>query len=226
MTAAAIVAAAGRGERLGADVPKALLPVGGRPLVVHAVRMLRQAGVETIVVAAPAQSVEEVRSLVPEAVVVAGGATRQASVRLALAALPAEIDVVLVHDAARGLAPVSVILAVLAAVDAGADAVVPVIPLADTVKEVDGAGVVVRTVDRSALRAVQTPQGFRRSVLEHAHAAGPAAGDGATDDAALVEALGLQVATVPGAPEAMKVTTPADVRVAELLAAGAVHRVR
>lgn len=227
MTIAAIVAAAGRGERLGAEVPKALLPVAGRPLVVHAVRMLREAGVETIVVAAPSQALEEMTAVLPDAVVVAGGATRQESVRLALAALPATIDVVLVHDAARGLAPVSVAAAVIAALNDGADAVVPVVPLADTVKEVDATGGVVRTVDRSALRAIQTPQGFRRSVLEKAHAEPVAAGSiAATDDAALVEALGVRVATVAGAAEALKVTTPADVRVAELIASAGTHRVR
>jgi 2-C-methyl-D-erythritol 4-phosphate cytidylyltransferase/2-C-methyl-D-erythritol 2,4-cyclodiphosphate synthase len=144
-------------------------------------------------------------------------------VRLALAALPADADVVLVHDAARAFVPGEMVARVLAAVRSGAEAVVPVLPLADTVKEVDSSGVVRRTVDRERLRAAQTPQGFRRDVLERAH--GPAAeqpGAAATDDAALAERLGVRVVTVEGAPEAMKVTTPWDLRVVRaLLADGA-----
>ena len=208
MTVAAIVAAAGRGERLGAHVPKALVEVGGRPLVAHAVARLRAAGCSEVVVAAPAEAVDRFAALLPDATVIAGGATRQASVAAALQTLPADVDVVLVHDAARGLAPSSVAEAVIAAVRAGADAVVPVLPLADTVKEVDSAGWVRRTLDRAALRAVQTPQGFRRLVLERAH---QAAGSGDSyDDASLVEALGLTVRTVPGDPAALKITTAAD----------------
>jgi 2-C-methyl-D-erythritol 4-phosphate cytidylyltransferase len=213
----AIVPAAGRGERLGAGRPKALLDVGGAPLLVHAVHALSGAGVEAVVVAAPPASTAEVTALVPGAVVVAGGATRQESVRRALAALPHDVEVVLVHDAARAFAPVALIESVAAAVVAGADAVVPVVPVADTVKQVDERGVVVATVDRSMLRAVQTPQGFRRSLLEAAHRQ-PGAGD-ATDDAALVEAMGTTVVTVPGSPEAFKVTRPFDVAVAEALLA-------
>ena len=216
MTVGAIVAAGGRGERLGADVAKALVLLGGEPLVVHACRALRSAGVEEVVVAAPAESVDAVAALLPEVRVVAGGATRTASVRRALAELSSDVDVVLVHDAARALAPPSLVRRVVEAVDAGADAVVPVVPVADTVKQVDMRGVVVATVDREMLRAVQTPQGFRRSVLVAAHDAGGADID-ATDDAGLVERLGVTVLTVPGAVEAMKVTTPADLLVADAL---------
>lgn len=208
MTAAAIVAAAGRGERLGARVPKALVEVCGAPLVVHAVTVMRSAGCDDVIVAAPPESVEEFARLVPGASVIAGGATRQASVAAALQMLPADVDVVLVHDAARGLAPATVAETVIAAVRAGADAVVPVLPLADTVKEVDSAGWVRRTLDRAALRAVQTPQGFRRLVLERAHQSATS-GD-SLDDASLVEALGLTVRTVPGDPAALKITTRAD----------------
>jgi 2-C-methyl-D-erythritol 4-phosphate cytidylyltransferase len=110
--------------------------------------------------------------------------------------------------------PPDVVRRVLAALDAGADAVVPVLPLADTVKEVDDERAVVRTIERSSLRAVQTPQGFRRDVLERAHASGLSA---ATDDAALVEAIGGGVMTVDGSPEALKVTTPFDLIVAEAI---------
>ena len=210
MTVAAIVAAAGRGERLGASMPKALVEVCGAPLVVHAVDRLRASGCDVVVVAAPVDAVEQFRALVGSATVIAGGATRQASVASALETLPTDVDVVLVHDAARGLAPATVAQAVIAAVRAGADAVIPVLPVADTVKEVDSAGWVRRTLDRGALRAVQTPQGFRRLVLERAHQS--ATHGDSPDDASLVEALGLTVRTVPGDAAALKITTPVDVR--------------
>lgn len=217
MRVGALVPAAGRGDRLGPGAPKALRALAGEPLLVHAVRALRAcADVGPVVVAAPPDDVRHVRGLVPDALVVAGGAERSDSVRRALAALPADVDVVLVHDAARCLVPAEVVERVVAAVRAGADAVVPVLPLADTVKEVDG-DVVVRTASRADLRAVQTPQGFRRAVLERAHARTA----DATDDAALVEALGLPVTTVPGHEEAFKVTRPLD-----LLLAAAVLRGR
>ena len=215
MTTAAIVVAAGRGERLGAAAPKALVRVGGLTLLEHAVAAMAAAAVDLLVVTAPADHLEQFGSLVPTARVVAGGETRQESVRLALAALPADVDVVLIHDAARAFVPGEVVSRVLAAVRAGAEAVVPVVALPDTVKEVDGAQV-VRTVDRSSLRAVQTPQGFRREVLERAHAAGLT---NATDDAGLVEAIGVAVTTVEGSAEALKVTTPFDLAVAESLLA-------
>lgn len=223
---AAIVPAAGRGERLGPGTPKALRLLGGAPLLVHAVRALAQArSVDLVVVAAPVDQVAEVRSLLADhhagaaLSVVAGGATRVESVRLALAQLPDAVDVVLVHDAARPLAPVELIDAVAAAVRAGADGVVPGVPVADTVKRVDAGDAerVLETVDRSSLRAVQTPQGFRREVLEQAHL-GAAAGD-ATDDAALVERLGRVVTVIPGSEEAFKVTRPLDLVLAEAVLA-------
>lgn len=224
MSTAAVVPAAGRGERLGPGTPKALRFLGGVPLLVHSVRALAAArSVELVVVAAPPADLALVRSLLTghdaraEVRVVAGGATRQESVRLALAALPDGVDVVLVHDAARPLVPVDLVDTVAAAVREGADGVVPALPLADTVKQVDGAGVVVATLDRSALRAVQTPQGFRRSVLEEAHLA---AGDAmATDDAGLVERSGVRVSVVPGSEEAFKVTRPLDLVLAEAVLA-------
>ena len=216
MTVGAIVAAGGRGERLGYAMPKALVALGGEPLVAHACRALRDAGVTEIVVAAPAESIDAIAALVAGARVVEGGVTRTASVRRALAELSSDVDIVLVHDAARALAPPSLVERVVAAVAAGADAVVPVVAVADTIKQVDEGGAVVTTVDREMLRAVQTPQGFRRPVLVAAHEAAGTDG-GATDDAGLVERLGGRVITVAGSAEAMKVTTPADLRTAETL---------
>lgn len=224
---AALVAAAGRGERLGPGGPKALRTVGGTPLLLLAVRTLAEApSVALVVVAAPPDGLDEVEALLVEVGgaelrVVAGGDSRQESVARALAVLPADVDVVLVHDAARALVPVALVESVVAAVRAGADAVVPGLPVADTVKSVGGDEVVTSTVDRTLLRMVQTPQGFRRGVLEAAHAA--AALDGATtpatDDAGLVERLGGSVLVVPGADDAFKITRPLDLLLAEALVA-------
>jgi 2-C-methyl-D-erythritol 4-phosphate cytidylyltransferase len=189
--------------------------LAGEPLLVHAVRSLRATpAVGPVVVAAPPDDCDDVCSLLADldVTVVAGGAERQASVARALAALPPLVELVLVHDAARCLVPTTVVEAVVAALRAGAPAVVPVLPVGDTIKQVDAEGTVVRTVPRAALRAVQTPQGFARDVLERAHRTGA---PGATDDASLVEALGLPVATVPGAEEAFKVTRPLDLLLAE-----------
>ncbi|HEY0217447.1 MAG TPA: 2-C-methyl-D-erythritol 4-phosphate cytidylyltransferase, partial [Cellulomonas sp.] len=164
--------------------------------------------------------------------VVEGSTSRQASVAAGLAALPPEVDVVLVHDAARALASSALVRAVEQAVRAGHRAVVPGLPVADTIKQVgepehpgDEARPVVATVPRATMRAVQTPQGFERALLDAAHAAGrDRAVDestAATDDAALVEALGERVWVVPGEDSAMKITTTRDLAVAELLARGA-----
>ena len=214
----AIVPAAGLGVRLGPGAPKALRDLAGEPLLVHAVRGLRACPqIGPVVVAAPAPDVEEVARLLAayDVLVVAGGAQRQDSVRLALAALPGEVDLVLVHDAARCLVPAPVVEAVVEALHAGAAAVIPVLPMSDTVKQVDGTRV-VGTLDRAVLRAVQTPQGFRRDVLERAHAASCSA---ATDDAWLVEALGEVVSTVPGNDEGFKITRPLDLVLAEAVLA-------
>ena len=222
MRSAAVVAAAGGGERLGAGVPKALCLLAGEPLIVHAVRRLVSAGVESVVVAAPATMVVEIgRTLRPVTddlpfVVVAGGPTRRQSVAASLRELPDDAGLVLVHDAARPLVPVGVVTRVLGALRAGADAVVPAVPVDDTVKEVAD-GRVVRTVDRLSLRAVQTPQGFSRQLLARAHAEWRGAEP--TDDAAMVEALGVPVTVVEGAPEAFKITRPLDLRLAEAVLA-------
>ena len=219
---AAVVPAAGRGERLGGGPAKALREIAGAPLLLHAVRALTAApSVDLVVVSAPAESVETVRALLdPGAGVVAGGPTRPESVRCALVALPDDVDVVLVHDAARPFVPASVVEAVIAAVRGGHDAVVPVLPVTDTIKRVAPDGRVLATLRRDELVAVQTPQGFLRSVLVEAHQrAADDIADDATDDAVLVERLGCPVWTVAGAEEAFKVTTPADLVRAEAMLA-------
>jgi len=218
---AAIVPAAGRGERLGPGAPKALRSIAGIPILVHAVRSLVECGrIDLVVVAAPptTEGAAEVRGLLSSfgdsVHVVPGGDTRQRSVALALEAVPATYDIVLVHDAARALTPPSLVTAVVDAVATGHDAVIPVLPVADTIKAVNPGGTTVTaTVDRSTLRAVQTPQGFRRYLLVKAHAAATASDT--TDDAGLVERLGLPVTVVPGHAEAFKITTPFDLLLAE-----------
>jgi 2-C-methyl-D-erythritol 4-phosphate cytidylyltransferase len=218
MTVAAILVAAGAGTRLGAGVPKAFCLVKGRTLLDHALsRFVEHEDVRHVIAVVPAGFVAELAGFVAElgdgVVVVAGGDQRSDSVAAGLAALPDEVEFVLVHDAARPFVPAAVITRVVAALRSGADAVIPAIPVVDTVKRVFE-GVVVETIDRSALRAVQTPQGFRRSVLAAAHAQGA----GATDDAALVERAGVEVAVVDGADESFKITRPWDLMIAEALA--------
>ena len=204
-----VVVAAGRGERLGAGRPKALVEVAGRPLLAWALEGAAAAGLTDVVVVAPSDRLDEVRALAPGAVVVAGGDSRQASVAAGLAALP-PVGLVLVHDAARAFVPPQVYAAVLDALRSGAQAVVPGVPPADTLRHLDDG-----PVDRSRVVAVQTPQGFDRDVLERAHAAGGT--QVATDDAGLVEALGVPVQVVEGSEEGFKVTRPLDVLLAEAL---------
>jgi 2-C-methyl-D-erythritol 4-phosphate cytidylyltransferase len=214
--AAVVVAAGGAGARLGDGPPKALRLLGGEPLLTHAVRRLTAANsVGLLVVAAPPGHEPAIRQLVDQAIVVTGGRERQQSVAAALAAVPPEFEIVLVHDAARALTPPALVEQVAAAVRAGHDAVIPVLPVTDTITRVDPAGVVVTTPERSTLRAVQTPQGFRRAVLAAAHT--NAGDDVATDDAGLVARLGVPVHTIPGSPYAMKITTWSDLLVAEAM---------
>ena len=215
---AVLVPAAGAGVRLGPGGPKALRLLDGEPLLVHAVRRIAAApSVRMIVVAAPPADVEAVRTLltpIAPVFVVTGGAERQESVATALAAVPADVEIVLVHDAARALTPPGLIESVAAAVRGGLPAVIPVLPVVDTIKEVGPGEVVHGTVDRSVLRSVQTPQGFRRDVLAAAHAA---ATDPLTDDAGLVEKAGVAVTCVPGSDLALKITRPLDLVLAEAL---------
>lgn len=237
MTTLAILTAAGSGTRLGRDLPKALVDLDGFPLVVHAARRLAASGVvDSLVVTCPPGLATTLRDVVAQdphvdvpVRVVEGGGTRQASVAAGLALAEPDDDVVLVHDAARPLAPPQLVRRVADAVRAGHAAVVPGLPVTDTVKRVapasaaDAPGVerVVETPDRALLRAVQTPQGFDRALLERAHTEGAARASAeeaaATDDAGLVETLGEAAYVVAGEEAAMKITTERDLRVAALL---------
>ena len=216
MHAVGIVAAAGSGLRLGAERPKALVPLKGRALVCWAVDTLREAGVADVVVAVPAAEIGAFSTVLPvEVRLVAGGGSRTASVRAALQ-VAGEADAVLVHDAARPLTPPDVVVRVLEAIRAGAPAVVPVLPVVDTTVLVDDDGLIRDAVAREPLRRVQTPQGFDRDTLLAAYAALPEDAD-LTDDAAVVRAAGVPVRTVAGDDRSAKITVPHDLELAELL---------
>jgi len=214
----AVLAAAGRGERLGSDRPKAFARLGGRPLLAESLERLENSGwIDAIVIAAPPEW-EEPSILVAEEIAatkvsscVAGGESRSESVRLALAEVPADAAVVLVHDAARPLLPEAVIERVLAPLSEGWDGAVPTVPLADTVKRVE-ADRVVETLRRDDLVAVQTPQAFLADVLRRAVGGDVSA---ATDCASLVEAQGGRVKVVEGDPRLRKVTDAADLALVE-----------
>jgi 2-C-methyl-D-erythritol 4-phosphate cytidylyltransferase len=220
-TTVAVVPAAGSGERLGAGRAKAFVKLGGKPLLEHALDGLRASGVvDAVVVAVPPALTDEAKLIFGGAAeIVAGGADRTESVRLALEAV-GDAEFVLVHDAARALTPAALIVRVVRALEAGHSAVVPGLPLADTIKAVDANGAVLGTPERAGLRAIQTPQGFRTDVLRRAYQR--AAGRIVTDDASLVEQTGTPVQIVDGDPMAFKITTPMDLLLAEaVLAAGA-----
>ena len=214
----AVVPAAGSGERLGAGIAKAFVDLDGRSMLEMAVDGLIGSGViERVVVAVPADRVDEASSsLGTRAVVVAGGAQRTDSVRSALAAA-GDPDFILVHDAARALTPAEQIRRVVAALKDGMRAVIPVLPVVDTVKAVDANGVVLGTPERAGLRAVQTPQGFETGLLRRAY--DQTSSGTATDDAALVENLGVPVHTVAGDVMAFKITTPLDLTLARAVLA-------
>ncbi len=237
---AVVVVAAGRGERFAGAVPKALEQIHGRALLVHALEQIAkvdEAGTQRltqVVVVGPPAHLSEVREICDRwpglaIEVVAGGRERLDSVSAALNMLRPDIEIVLVHDAARAFTPPVVFERVIEAVTNGADGVVPVLAVVDTIKEVDADGRVRRTVPRDSLRAVQTPQGFARAVLVHAHSdfalavhRATQAGEPAppsTDDAGMVEAAGYGVVVVAGDPDAFKVTTPFDRLIADSLVA-------
>ena len=207
---AAIIAAAGSGERFGATLPKALITLGNRTLIEHAVAALAPIASE-IVICAPAGYEKQIQELVgADITVVTGGTTRSDSVRAGITALTGKNKYVLVHDAARALASTQLAKNVLAALEKGEVAVIPGLELIDTVKSVDASGHVTSTPDRASLRRVQTPQGFDLEILKKAHSSGA----NATDDGALVEAIGHKVLIINGEDRALKITTPADLATA------------
>ncbi len=219
---AVVIAAGGAGRRMGGaiGVRKQYLELAGEPVLARALKpFLWHPWVEWAVVALPPDDAAAPPAWLTadgRVSVVAGGAERTDSVRAALEAVPEEADVVLVHDAARPLVKRKLIDRVLAAVVGGAGAI-PVVPVDDTIKEIDAEGRVVATLDRARLRRVQTPQAFPRALLLEAHRRALADGVGATDDAALVERIGGTVVAVEGLPENLKITGPRDLLVAEAM---------
>ncbi|SFS17282.1 2-C-methyl-D-erythritol 2,4-cyclodiphosphate synthase [Microbacterium sp. cf046] len=220
---AVIVVAAGSGTRLAAGVPKAFVGIDEHSMLRHALTRVFDGPQAQVVIVAPEgregdaltdalAAAGDRRDLVT---IVAGGPTRQSSVAAGLGALWGDVDVVLVHDAARALTPPAVFERVIAAVDAGRPGAIPVLPVIDTIKRVEDASIVA-AVDRAELSAAQTPQGFRRSILDAAY---EIADREYTDDAALVAAAGHTVAVVDGDPLAFKITTPADLDRARSLVA-------
>jgi len=218
--AVAIVLAAGSGERLGQDRPKAFVELAGRPLLAHAVgAALTCPEISLVVVAAPPGGEDLAHAMVESLgahAVVTGGTTRRASVWAALQAVPADAAAIVCHDAARPFAPPGLFARVLAALD-GADGVVPVVPVPDTVKRVDG-DVVLGTEPREGLVLAQTPQAFLAPALREAHERAEREGAEMTDDAAALERAGFRVRTVPGEPGNFKITTPEDLARAETIA--------
>lgn len=209
-----IVVAGGSGQRFGAPKQFASL-FGDERVIDRSCDVARSCAGRVVVVLPSADQVENWRAARPDDVAVVGGSTRSESVRAGLAAVPADADIVCVHDAARPLATAALFEAVVAAVRAGADGAVPALPVTDTVKVVDPSGAVVSTPDRSTLVTVQTPQAFAASVLRAAHASGAEG----TDDAALVEQAGGRVVVVTGESWNHKITDPADLDRARALLA-------
>lgn len=220
MIAAAIIVAAGRGERAGGPLPKQYRPVLGRPAIAWSVGAFEDSGVETIIVVANPEHEAALSEALPgrRVQVVLGGATRTDSVRAGLTSA-ANADIVLIHDAARpGLTP-DIVRALIARIEAGAVAVAPALPVADSLLRADAAGAVSAEVDRSGAMRVQTPQAFRADVLRAAYAAAPP-GAVFSDDLAVVRAAGRQTHVIPGNQRLMKITYPEDVAMLERLLSG------
>jgi 2-C-methyl-D-erythritol 4-phosphate cytidylyltransferase len=213
----AVVPAAGLGERLAVGVPKAFFQLGGQSLVERAVAGLLESGVvDRAVVAVPPDCTDRAKLVLGGGtVIVAGGSTRVESVRLALAAV-GEPEFVLVHDAARPLTPPELAVRVVERLRSGHRAVVPALPVPDTIKAVDANGAVLGTPERAGLRAVQTPQGFCTELLLRAYQRAGADAE-FTDDASMVEHVGGQVQVVDGDPLAFKITTGLDLLLAQAI---------
>jgi 2-C-methyl-D-erythritol 4-phosphate cytidylyltransferase/2-C-methyl-D-erythritol 2,4-cyclodiphosphate synthase len=217
----AIVVAGGEGTRLGANLPKAFVRLGGRPLLAHSIDLFEDhPAVDRIVLVVPPDWEEPATLLADElaagkvAAAVPGGATRALSVSAGLDEVADDAEAILVHDAARPFAPAELIDRLLAAL-ADHDGAIPALAVTDTVKRVGEDGVVAETLDRAELRSVQTPQAFRAAALRGAFSAPPEAVRGATDCASLVEAAGFTVAAVAGDPGNVKITAPDDLARAE-----------
>ena len=209
---AAIIPAAGSGVRLGADIPKAFLELGGLSLLTRSALAMSTVA-DILIIAAPVDELDEAGAQVAqvdaEIHIVAGGEHRQESVANALRMVPEDVSIVLVHDAARPLVPIEVTQNVVAAIRDGAKAAIPVLPLVDTIKRVNNQGIAIETVDRNQLRRVQTPQGFDRATLDLAYKNPEVV---ATDDAGLMDAMGIPVVTVAGDERSLKITTLSDVQ--------------
>ena len=220
---AVIIPAGGSGERLGAKIPKALVQLAGKTLIEHAVANMAPIA-NQIIVAAPAGFEEQFKDLLGnEVTVVTGGLTRTLSVKKALALVEKENEYILVHDAARSLASTDLAMRVIDSLRAGEKAVIPGMPVSDTIKRVDGDNYVTKTPTRSKLRSIQTPQGFTRKLLLKAHTSA----DDATDDAGLVEDRGVDVKVILGEERAMKITTMKDLAIAHnWLIPGADNQIR
>ncbi|MEA2169412.1 MAG: 2-C-methyl-D-erythritol 4-phosphate cytidylyltransferase [Solirubrobacteraceae bacterium] len=206
--AVALLVAAGSGERLGADRPKAFVVLAGKPMLEWSLIAIADAGIADVVIALPPGEEHPLG--------VAGGVTRSESVRNALAAAPADAEAIVVHDAARPLVEPGLFRRCVAALE-HADAAIAAAPMTDTVKEAGADRVVTQTLDRSRLWAIQTPQAFRRAALEQALDVADDVLAAATDDASLVERAGGTVVIVEAPPSNFKITTPHDLRVAEAL---------
>jgi 2-C-methyl-D-erythritol 4-phosphate cytidylyltransferase len=226
MRTVAIVPAAGSGNRMGRDVSKQYLSLGGTPLLVHTLKVFEKSPlVDAILVVVPPQDIEFVRNTVlapwdmkKVAGVIPGGKERQDSVRAGIEALDPDAGVVIIHDAVRPFITFEMISQCIRA--AREDGAVTVgVPLKDTVKEVAPDGRVMRTCDRSLLWLTQTPQAFRRDIIENAHRAAVRDGFSGTDDTALVERLGIAVRMIRGDYSNIKITTPEDLVIAEALLA-------
>lgn len=212
----AIIPAAGSGDRLGQSIPKSLVVINGKTLIQRAVESILP-HVDEVIIAAPKDFELEISGLFSDnkkIKVISGGEVRSKSVAAALSQVNENADYILVHDAARCFATQAQTMRVIDALLAGDHAVVPGIEVVDTIKVIDANNFAEMTPVRSTLRAVQTPQGFSAQILHRAHQFG----SDATDDAALVEALGIAVRVVPGEPNAHKITTPADLEWAKRLA--------
>lgn len=221
MTTAAIIVAAGRGDRAGGDIPKQFRRLLGRPVLAWSIEAFRAAGVARIIVVSAPEHADFCRAATepyPEVLHATGGATRTASVRAGIAAA-GDADVIMIHDAARPGLALEMIIALCEAIASGAAGAAPALPVADSLRRADGQQRVSEEVDRTALMRVQTPQAFRADALRAAYAA--ASDDAAfTDDIAVVRAIGHDVTLIPGDARLMKITYPEDAAMLERLLSG------